>query len=321
MTCVAVTGAAGYIGRVLLPRLEAFPAIERIVALDQKPPSGSMATRKTLFFQQDVRTPSLETLLREHGCTTLIHLAFIVQALHDVRTMYEINVHGSAHVFRSAARAGVHHIINMSSYTVYGARPDNPIPLTEEAPLRPNRGHHYAHHKVAVERIGNQIASLHPQLCITHLRGAVVVGPRCTNSLGKALRGAPFLPVFWRSPSHLQLIHEDDLVEAILAAYRHPVSGPFNVGGRGGLPWGEIVRLAGRRGIPLPAPVWTSIIGLGWYLHLPGTSSPGELGLLRYPLEVDWRKAQRTWGWEPQYTTAQAVLSLVHGNEREPEKR
>ncbi len=306
MTCVAVTGAAGYIGGVLLPHLLSAPHVRRVVAIDRRPLNRTAP--QLTYVRADVRDPSIRDVLS--GCDVLIHLAFIVQATHDLDRMYDINVRGSTNVFRAAADAGIHHIVNLSSYTVYGAWPDNPPYLTEEAPLRPVPGHHYAFHKVLAEAAANEVATTHPHLRVTHLRGAVVVGPRCTNSLGKALREAPFLPVFWRAPSNLQLIHEEDMARAIYAAVEHRIPGVFNIGGRGRLPWPEIVRTAGRRGIPLPAWLWLAVLRLAWTLHAPGTASPGELALLRYPLAVDWQKAQKHLYWSPRYTTRDAVLSL-----------
>ncbi len=307
MTTIAITGSSGYIGRRLIARLAPHPHVDHIVAMDVR--AHHDWPDKVTFVQMDVRSPQLETVLREHHCSTLVHLAFIVQAVHDSRHMYDVNVRGSVNAFHAAARAGVRHIVNLSSYTVYGAWPDNPELLSEEDFPRPYPGHHYAWHKYVVEQAGNLVAAQGgPE--VTHLRAAIVVGPHCNNSLGESLRSAPFLPVFRGSPSKLQLIHEDDLVAALVRAVENPVPGTFNLGGRDALPWGDIVQRAGKRGIALPAPVWEAIIGLSWYLRLPNSSTVAELSLLRYPLAVCWEKARRTWGWEPQYTTGEAVQAL-----------
>ncbi len=310
MNVIAITGASGYVGRRLIHRLIEHPHVAHIVAIDvrERDDWPDIVT----FLPLDVRDSHIEEVLRTHRCTTLVHLAFVVQAIRDTALMYDINVRGSVNVLHAAARAGVRHIVNLSSYTVYGAWPDNPEFLTEDHFPRPYPGHHYAWHKYLVEREADLVSARGGPM-VTHLRAAIVVGPHCTNNLGQSLRTAPFLPIFAGSPSRLQLIHEDDLVAALVRAIEQPEPGIFNVGGKAPLPWAQIVRRAGRLGVPLPATVWETIIGLSWHLRLPNSSTPAELSLLRYPLAVDWTKARRAWGWEPQYTTGEAVDTLMKG--------
>ena len=45
------------------------------------------------------------------------------------------------------------HVVALSSATVYGAWPNNPMPLTEDAPLRPNPDVAYAVQKSYVEHL------------------------------------------------------------------------------------------------------------------------------------------------------------------------
>ncbi len=307
---VVVTGAAGYIGRVFVTWLVHRPEVEQVIAVDVRP--VTFPHPRVLSYRIDVRDPSLEEVLQQHRAPVLVHLAFIVQGIHNVGYMYDVNVRGSVNTFRAAVRAGVSHIVHLSSYTVYGAWPDNPPRLTEDHFPRPVPGHHYAWHKLLVEKWADALAASRPELTVTHLRAAVTVGPRCNNNLGRALRHAPALPVLRGTPSCLQLIHEEDLAEALWCACQHRTPGVFNVGGKGALPWEMIVRRAGKRPIPLPAQVWRGLLAMAWQLRLPQTSSPAELTLLSYPLVVDYSRARDVWGWSPRYTTAAAVDALVN---------
>ena len=56
-------------------------------------------------------------------------------------------------VLDAAAAAGRAHVVVLSSATVYGAWPTNPVPLTEDAPLRPNPGCAFAVQKAEIERL------------------------------------------------------------------------------------------------------------------------------------------------------------------------
>src|SRR5262245_7513433 len=58
---------------------------------------------------------------------------------HDARARRRESVTtGVASMLADAAGTGVHHVVFVSSAMVYGAYPNNPIPLTEDAVLRPD---------------------------------------------------------------------------------------------------------------------------------------------------------------------------------------
>ena len=66
--------------------------------------------------------------------------------------------------------------MHLSSATVYGAWPDNQIPLTEDSPLRPNPEFAYAVGKAEAERALAEWAEDHPETKVAVLRPAVTVG-------------------------------------------------------------------------------------------------------------------------------------------------
>ena len=68
-------------------------------------------------------------------------------------------------------------IVRISSATVYGAWPNNPVPLTEDAPLRPNPHFSPAVQGAEVERLLAEWRADHPDVTVTTLRSAPVVGP------------------------------------------------------------------------------------------------------------------------------------------------
>ena len=53
-------------------------------------------------------------------------------------------MNGSVNVFHAAAEGGVRKIVYTSSAVTYGAHPNNPVPLTEDSPLRANLDFSYA---------------------------------------------------------------------------------------------------------------------------------------------------------------------------------
>ena len=83
-----------------------------------------------------------------------------------------MNVEGTRRVLDAAAAVGVRKIVRLSTTAAYGAWATNPLPLTEDAPLRPNPGFTSAVHAAEVERLLAEWQHDHPNVTITMLRGA-----------------------------------------------------------------------------------------------------------------------------------------------------
>src|SRR5262249_40258918 len=67
-------------------------------------------------------------------------------------------------------------VVLVSSALVYGAWPDNRVPLAEDAPLRPNPGFFPAVERAEAERLVADWSADHPDVPVAILRPAVMVG-------------------------------------------------------------------------------------------------------------------------------------------------
>ena len=150
-TVVAVTGASGYIGTHLLQELEEQEVLHRLVAIDTRP--LRFLSRNIAAYRRDV-TEAIDDVLLHHRATTLVHLAFVARRgsnRRQVDAIRQANLDALATVLDSCLRARVSHFIYLSSHTVYGAHPDNPIPLTDTAPPRPLPDFPYGYDKYLSE--------------------------------------------------------------------------------------------------------------------------------------------------------------------------
>ena len=166
---VAVTGASGYIGSRLLRQLEE-ENLERLVAFDIKPPP--LPIHNVAVYRQDVSRP-IDEALRHNRVTTVVHLAFTNNQgrnRRDIRHVREINLRTLHVVLDSCSRAGVKHIIYLSSHTVYGAHWDNPVPLTESTALRPVPDYSFGYDKFLSDQILEAFAERQPDIKVTVLR-------------------------------------------------------------------------------------------------------------------------------------------------------
>ena len=134
---VAVTGSAGRIGTKLLGHLEEMPGLEKLVAIDTRPLRYPVHNISAV--RHDV-SESISRYLSAHGVTTVVHLAFgrpVSLKKGEEDTAGGLNRRILDRVIESCCESEVGHLIYLSSHCVYGSRPENPVPLTEESALRP----------------------------------------------------------------------------------------------------------------------------------------------------------------------------------------
>ena len=112
---VVVTGASGNVGTSLLRSLAGEPAVDSVVGIARRVPKGSFP--KTEWRQADVARSPLRPLFQ--GADAVVHLAWLIQPGRDKQVLHEVNVEGSARVFRAAAAAGVPALVYASSIGAY----------------------------------------------------------------------------------------------------------------------------------------------------------------------------------------------------------
>ena len=183
---VAVTGIAGLLGQRLLPRLDASPTVGRVVGLDVRDPERRIGRLE--MHRVDIATADLEPLLE--GVSVIVHLASIVDPLPDDSFETRVNVDGTRRVLEAATDLGITKVVRVSTAAVYGAWPGNPVPLTEDAPLRPNPGFGPAVQGAEVERMLAAWRADVPGAVTTTLRAAPVLGRGAAAPLGPAPLGS-----------------------------------------------------------------------------------------------------------------------------------
>src|SRR6516225_3175648 len=111
---IALTGAAGYLGTVLIDYLRAQPWVDRIIALDVKP---APADGRVISYLCDVRDGDfLRALFTEHAVSHVIHAAFIITPPRNMSPteMHNANVEGSQAVIRAAFESHTRQLVFIS---------------------------------------------------------------------------------------------------------------------------------------------------------------------------------------------------------------
>ena len=308
MSVVVVTGAAGRLGRRLLPLVAADPAVSRIVAIDPAPLSRRVARLDA--YQTDLNGAALGPLLE--GVDTLVHLAFSSKTEVDEPGARHANIDGTERLLEAASTAGVGHVVVVSSATVYGAWPNNPVPLTEEASLRPNGGFVYAVHKAQIERLVADWRDDSTDRSTTVLRPAMALAEDDSSFIARSLAAAAGIRAPDLDPP-VQFVHLDDIASAVDLARRNRLDGAYNVAPDGWIS-GELARaLAGAAPrLRLPARVAARLAEWSWELRL-GPIPPGLLPYTEHPWVVANDKL-RAEGWVPRHSNEEAYVAGTEGS-------
>jgi UDP-glucose 4-epimerase len=302
-----ITGGSGYIGGRLTDELSAREETEKIVDVDLRGPPRTWPKHE--FVRADVRDRNkMRDLLERNEIDCLMHFAFVLNPIRDEAKMYDIDVNGTQAVLQAAADAGVKHVIQTSSATAYGAFPDNPKPIAEDWPVRGAPDFSYAKHKADSDRIAQLWALQNPDALMTIVRPSIVFGPSVDNYLVRAFDNNPFIPILDGVDEEFQLVHEDDVVSALIALLDGKHNGAFNLAGDGTLTWRRAAEVVGKKTRNISLKNMKRLNGALWKLHVPRTEAPpGNLDLIRYPWVVSTEKLKSTTGWRPKYDTLETL--------------
>jgi nucleoside-diphosphate-sugar epimerase len=300
---VVVTGAASELGQRVCALAAEDPSVAHVVAIDRR--SLRRLPAGVERHQLDLASADLKALFE--GVTTVVHLA---QA--DGPGRGEALAQGTGEgalarrVLDAASAVGALHVVLLSSATAYGAWANNPVPLTEDAPLRPNPGVGMASEKAEVERAAAEWRDDHPGATVAILRPTVTVVPGANGWLAQALSRSSALPVTDEDPP-AQFLDVADLAAAVDLARRARLDAPRNVAPDGWIS-GETVRAlaGGAPRVRLPERLAIRLAGLRWRWGL-GATPPELLPFTVHPWVIanDRLKAD---GWEPASSNEEAYV-------------
>ena len=309
-----ITGGSGYIGSRLVDLLSRREDTEQIVICDLAPPRDYKP--KTQFERVDVRDrDGVHAVLRRARADALVHLAFILNPLHDEHLMYDVDVNGTHNVLEAAGEAGTEQVLVTSSAVAYGAFPDNPVPITEDDPVRGVSSFSYARDKTESDRICQLWAAKYPERLMTIVRPCIVFGPNVDNYLVRLWTKQPVaVDVGGSLDNRIQFVHEDDVVDAIsgLLVGRH--TGAFNLAPDGVMTMRECAELIGTPVRRLPLPVYRGLARMLWNARA-SEAPPGQIDFGLYPWIVSNDKLKRTLDWTPRHTTRETfeIAMRAHG--------
>lgn len=293
---VVVTGASGAVGRHVADRLGANDAVAELVALDRFPSDGVR--------QFDVLTGDLADILDEGD--VLVHLAATPVGFGGDGNAAKADKSLAERVLAAAATAKAAHVVIVSSAMVYGAWPDNPMPLTETATVRPNQEFRFGLVRSEIEAMAEQWAEDTGAL-LTIVRPVTTLARGRENALALLLRNSAAIRNS-DGDAPAQFLHAEDFASALetLVAGRH--GGVYNIAPDGWLRPAEVAALRGIPETPIRVPGVVNSAVSDARRRLGARTHPGLTAYLQHPWVVANDKLKAL-GWEPEFSNEEAYVA------------
>lgn len=297
---VLVPGLGGRLGRMLAERL-----VERghdVIGIDRRPFRDAPAGVEV--HELDIRKRAAEDVFRRVRPDAVIHMATVTHLVVQSEDRYRINLGGTRAIFEHCHRHGVKEAVFVGRHTFYGAAADAPLyHLESDPPLAVSTFPELAD-LVAADLFAASALWRWPDLATTVLRTTYTLGPSLTGTLGTYLRPKRVPTVLGFDPL-FQFMHEDDCARAIAEVVGLGLKGVYNVAGPQPVPLSLLLRLAGRRNVPLPEPLLHALLGRFGLARLP----PGAVTHIKYPVVVDDSAFRKATGFRPDMDEAQTIGS------------
>ena len=306
---VALVGALHPAARELALALEDDPEVERVLGLSRHEPP--LLGPKFEFVQAGPGDPAFAGALA--GVDTLVLFPLIDAADRNEEGRRARVLAGTRRSLEAAAGAAT--VVLWSSGVVYGAHPDNPVPIPETQPTRPNPEFPAAGILAESEQVAlaadpgdrpegsGEPQERAPVRRVVVLRGAGVWAPAWGTFLARSLMAPAMVGVRGQDPP-LQCLAPADAVSALALATTGRLRGVYNVAPDDWVGAKDAARAAGRRRLEVPQRVAQSTAERLWQAGMSAATA-GELAFQTHPWVLGNAKLRQA-GWAPTRSSAEA---------------
>lgn len=322
---ILITGAAGYVGAMLVEKFAARDDVQQIIGIDKEPkPENFDDIEKLTYFEMNT-ADAWADLVKDLSPDIIIHTAWQIREIYGNHELtWKWNIDGSDNVFDYAfSHPSVKRLIHFSTVASYGAYPENTVEQRfKETDKFRVMDYLYAEEKrIAEAHLEEKYEErTNKDISVAIVRPAAITGPRgrymrirfgLQATLSGQMKGSfayrlvsamvsvvPVTPKWVR-----QFIHEDDVAGIVeRLAFGEPVKGydVFNICPPGSVVRGsDMARAVGKR--VLPVSPWMVRLPFAVFWHLTRGKIPTGRGAWKsysYPIAVDGSKVTRELGYQ-----------------------
>jgi UDP-glucose 4-epimerase len=254
---VLIIGGAGGLSQLVSHYLIGKYEDVKILSIDQRRKPFTYPQLRQLEFRQIRYTRSqFEKVFRENQFDVVYHLGRLSHIMptteQSLAKRLDANVMGTRRVLGLCRRHGVKTTVILSTFHTYGALPDNPVFLSEEAPLRAAQKYSDIRDIVAMDRVATSYMwKYQNEMNTLVLRPCNIIGPNLNNAMTNYLTAkiAPyaldFNPIF-------QFIFESDMAQILVDCIHKLPTGVYNIAPEDFISIRDAIKIAGGPGLPFP---------------------------------------------------------------------
>ena len=308
--CVLVTGVSRGLGARFARTVAGDGKDAKVIGVDVLPPRHDLG--RATFVRADIANPVIARVIGEHEVDTVVHMALVATpgACGSRSSMKEMNVIGTMQLLAACQKAaGVKRLVVQSSISVYGASWLDPARFTEEMTPKGSPRTGLGQDTIEIETYVRGLARRRPDIAVTVLRLANLIGAGVDTDVVRLL-SSPVVPRIMGFDPRMQFLHPDDAVTALQLATSKPLAGTYNVGAPDVLTLSQTLRMLGRPWVPVPRELAPLIAGIFRQARVMDFSAD-QLDALTYGWAMDTRRFAEAFGFEPVWTSRQAVAELA----------
>jgi UDP-glucose 4-epimerase len=210
----------------------------------------------------------------------------------------------------SAPSGRVRRLVVKSSQAVYGAGPSDPSFFSEEMTNLERPVSSVTRDLLDMEQLVSEFALRNESCQVTVLRLGFRVSEDTTLASYLSL---PIVPTFAGFDPRLQLLHEDDAVEAVVRAVLGQQAGVFNVAAEGVVLLSQAIAIMGGTPAPILPPYgrWIGRLALRALTHVQLQAHLADV--IAFGSVMDWAKLEAEFGWKPAHTSRAVMDALARG--------
>ena len=286
---VLVTSGASDLGRVLCRRLH---RDFDVISIDTR--AFPDRPKDVDHHEIDLRRKAAQALIKKSKPELVVHIG----PMHDERPGRSRGsglLEATATLLKLVEEVGAKKLVVLSAATLYGPSAVSAAFMSEDAALLGGQRHPRMADAIAVDMMVQSFFWKSPGTETVILRPVHIIGPHMQNLVSRYLRMLR-VPTLLGFDPMVQLVHEDDLTDAVVKALADGVRGVFNITGPTQAPLSRVLAVRGSHTIPVPGPLLAAALSRMGALRLTRVSDD-ELVHLKYACLVDGKRAQTVMGF------------------------
>lgn len=299
-----VTGSAGALGQLLVRKLH---RSHEVIGIDRRPFTDR--PKDVQHHRIDLRRKSALQLIKKKRPDAIIHLGVMHNPRKEMgHEAFHYNLDVMSQVLKLCEQLKVPKFVFLSTANLYGASATSSGFLSEEAPLLGAGKSPGWRDLISLDMMAQSFFWKRPEIETVILRPVHIVGPHLKNAPTNYLRKNTMPTIMGFDPM-IQVIHELDVIDAMVAALRPGVRGIFNIVGSGQAPLSRLIHARGAKQLPVPEVVMKTAVDRAFKLRL-STFPPGELDFLKYSCLVDGTRACEELSFVAKHTLKETVSDV-----------